>query len=147
MKREIRRASRLTMLVALCVCCFQSRHAAVAETVDFGLDRWIFKNAEVKEYLGRKCLHGYALLKDVVFENGVIEVDLAVTGASSYPGFVFRVRSDGDMSVYTCDRTGPGSIRTRFSTRPCSTVSRGGSSTMEGDSRRVSSCRTINGFT
>jgi sugar lactone lactonase YvrE len=82
--------------MALCACCLAPCRAAGAETVDFGPESWIFKNAEVKEYMGRKCLHGYALLKDVLFENGVIEVDLAVTGASSYPGFVFRVQSDSD---------------------------------------------------
>ncbi len=96
MKRAIRRASRRAALVMLCVCCFPPCHTAASGAVEFDSDHWVFKNAEVKEYLGRKCLHGYALLKDVLFENGVIEVDLAVTGASSYPGFVFRVQSDRD---------------------------------------------------
>ena len=96
MKRALRRASRLAILITLYVFFIPPHHAAADETVDFGPDRWIFKNAEVKEYLGRTCLHGYALLKDVEFENGVIEVDLAVTGASSYPGLVFRVLSDRD---------------------------------------------------
>jgi sugar lactone lactonase YvrE len=95
-KRAIRRASRRVVLVVLCACCFPLCHADAADTVDFESDYWIFKNAEVKEHLGRTCLHGYALLKDVLFENGVIEVDLAVTGASSYPGFVFRAQSDRD---------------------------------------------------
>jgi hypothetical protein len=95
-KRAIRRTSRLAVLVALCAWCFSPCPTAAAGTVDFKSDYWVFKNAEVKEYLGRNCLHGYALLKDVVFENGVIEVDLAVTGSSSYPGFVFRVQSDRD---------------------------------------------------
>ena len=96
MKRTIRHVPGLAVLVALCICSLAHCDAALAETVDFGSEHWIFKSAEVKEYLGRKCLHGYALLKDVVFEDGVIEVDLAVTGASSYPGFVFRVESDRD---------------------------------------------------
>jgi len=82
--------------MALCACCLAPGRAPAAETIDFTPELWIFKNAEVKEYLGRNCLHGYALLKDVLFENGVIEVDMAVTGANSYPGFVFRVQSDRD---------------------------------------------------
>ncbi|MBN2357460.1 hypothetical protein JXO59_15205, partial [candidate division KSB1 bacterium] len=37
-----------------------------------------------------------AFLKDVEFENGVIEVDMAVSGARSYPGIVFRADQDGN---------------------------------------------------
>lgn len=96
MKRAIRRVPRLTLFAALCACILVPYRVSPAETIEFGSENWIFRNAEVKEYLGRECLHGYALLKDVVFENGVIEVDLAVTGASSYPGFVFRLQSDRD---------------------------------------------------
>ena len=96
MKRVIRHVPLFAALIALCACCLAPGRAAAAETIDFGSELWIFKNAAVKEYLGRRCLHGYALLKDVLFENGVIEVDMAVTGASSYPGFVFRVQSDRD---------------------------------------------------
>jgi sugar lactone lactonase YvrE len=69
---------------------------AGAETVDFGSDLWVLRNAEIMEYMGRDCLVGFAYLKDVEFENGVIEVDLAVTGASSYPGIVFRMQSERD---------------------------------------------------
>lgn len=94
--RAIRSVGRLALFVALCACVFVPCRAVLAETIEFGPDHWIFRNAEVKEYLGRESLHGYALLKDVVFENGVIEVDIAVTGAGSYPGFVFRVQSDRD---------------------------------------------------
>jgi sugar lactone lactonase YvrE len=70
---------------------------AAADTVDFGSDLWIMKNAEVREYLGRKCLLGSVTLKDVVFESGVIEVDLAVSGSTSYPGIVFRMQSEQDL--------------------------------------------------
>jgi sugar lactone lactonase YvrE len=69
---------------------------AGVEKIDFDSDLWILRNAEVREYMGRKCLFGFAYLKDVEFENGVIEVDLAVTGASSYPGIVFRLQSERD---------------------------------------------------
>jgi hypothetical protein len=90
------RVTRFAVFMALYVCCLAIPTPLLSETIDFGSDRWDFKDAEVKEYMGRQCLQGYALLKDVEFDNGVIEVDMAVTGASSYPGFVFRVRSDGD---------------------------------------------------
>ena len=63
------------------------------EAIDFGSDRWAMPNGRVVEHLGRRSLVGSAQLKDAVFENGVVEVDVAVTGARSYPGILFRVTS------------------------------------------------------
>lgn len=62
--------------------------------IGFDSDRWVMINAEVTEYLGRPALHGYAKLKDAEFENGAIEVDVAVEGSRSYPGIFFRMQSD-----------------------------------------------------
>ncbi len=78
--------------------------------VDFGSDRWTMIDARVSEHLGRKSLAGTALLKDVAFENGVIEVDVACTGARSYPGVVFRIQRPGESErVYIRPhRSGPG---------------------------------------
>ncbi len=59
-------------------------------------DRWTVIDAEVVEYLGRRCLSGTAVLADVEFQNGVIEVDVAVDGRRSYPGLIFRMRDDGN---------------------------------------------------
>ncbi len=50
----------------------------------------------VVEHLGRKALAGSALLGDAVFENGVIEFDVAVNGERSYPGVLFRIASRGN---------------------------------------------------
>jgi len=57
---------------------------------------WDLTNARITDFLGRKALAGAVILKDVQFENGVIEADMAVTGARSYPGVVFRQVSSGD---------------------------------------------------
>jgi sugar lactone lactonase YvrE len=65
-------------------------------TIPFESDRWDKKNALETEFLGRKCLMGIASLKDVEFENGVIEFDLAITGERSYPGITFRAQSQDD---------------------------------------------------
>ncbi len=70
--------------------------AAEAEHVDFGPDRWVMQGARVVEHLGRDCLVGFAHLKDLEFEDGVVEVDLVVNGESSYPGIIFRVQSAND---------------------------------------------------
>lgn len=67
------------------------------DSVDFGSDRWTIASGRVVEHLGRKSLAGSASLKDAVFEDGVIEVDLAVTGARSYPGVLFRMESPRDF--------------------------------------------------
>jgi hypothetical protein len=63
------------------------------ETLDFESDRWVMANAKIVEHLGRTSLMGTAYLKETDFENGVIEVDVAVTGDRSYPGLVFRMQS------------------------------------------------------
>lgn len=74
--------------------------AQAQETLDFESDRWIMANAEVVKHLERTCLMGTAYLKDVEFENGVIEVDIAVTGDRSYPGLVFRMQSSLDYERF-----------------------------------------------
>lgn len=63
------------------------------DTLDFQSGRWVMANAEIVQHLGRTCLMGTAYLKDTDFENGVIEVDVAVTGERSYPGLIFRMQS------------------------------------------------------
>ncbi|KAA0250515.1 MAG: hypothetical protein EDX89_22685 [Acidobacteria bacterium] len=65
--------------------------------IDFGTDRWTVQRGAVTEHLGRRCFAGSAFLKDAVFEDGVVEVDVAVTGARSYPGVLFRMASPGDF--------------------------------------------------
>lgn len=67
--------------------------ASAGETVDFESGRWVLQGARVVDYLGRRSLAGSAYLEDVEFEDGVLEVDIAVDGKTSYPGFVFRMQS------------------------------------------------------
>ena len=64
--------------------------------VDFGSNRWLMVDAEVSDHLGRPSLSGTAVLKDADFENGVVEVDVAVSGARSYPGVLFRIQGPGE---------------------------------------------------
>jgi sugar lactone lactonase YvrE len=70
---------------------------AEAQTIPFTPEHWDLTNARVVEHLDRQALAGTALLRDAVFENGVIEVDVTMRGGTrSYPGVLFRVRSDAD---------------------------------------------------
>ena len=69
---------------------------ARGDVIGFDSDRWVLKDAEIVHHLDRDCLSGVAYLKDVEFENGVIEVDIAVDGTRSYPGIIFRMQSEAD---------------------------------------------------
>jgi len=74
---------------------------ARAETVPCDSDRWVLVNGEVTEHLGRPALAGVAFLEDVDFQNGVIEVEIAVDGTQrSYPGIVFRRQSPGSYERF-----------------------------------------------
>lgn len=73
-------------------------------TVSFTSEQWQIKDpkARVEEHLGRKSLYltsGFAFLKDVVFENGVIEVDIAAPNLRSFIGVVFRFENEADHEI------------------------------------------------
>ena len=84
------------VVLMLCALTIAPASECGAETVGFDSDRWTKPNARVFEHLGRNALMGMAYLADVEFENGVIEVDIAVTGKRSYPGIRFRMQNAGD---------------------------------------------------
>ena len=72
--------------------------AASAQTVPFTPERWDLTNARVLEHLGRQALAGRAVLRDSAFQNGVIEVDVAMrSGVRAYPGVLFRMQSDEEF--------------------------------------------------
>jgi sugar lactone lactonase YvrE len=87
-------------LLAVALCAPTTRIHAQLNVVDFGSDRWQMVDATIDTRLDRTCLSGAAVLPDVVFENGVIEVDLLTTGARSYPGIIFRMRSGTDYERF-----------------------------------------------
>jgi sugar lactone lactonase YvrE len=87
--------AKMTFKVFLALILTLSGLAVRGETIPFDSPRWQMANARVVDYLGQKAIIGTAFLKDVEFGDGVIEFDLAVTGARSYPGILFRTRSDG----------------------------------------------------
>jgi len=59
----------------------------------FNSENWQIFSGKVIEHQGRQSLMGTAALKDVEFENGVIEFDVSVSGQRSYPGIRFRAQS------------------------------------------------------
>lgn len=70
--------------------------------IDFSSDRWTITDGRVADFLGRKAFIGSATLKDVEFENGVIEFDIAASTdrARSYPGVVFRSQPGGNWERF-----------------------------------------------
>lgn len=77
-----------------------------AVTVDFDSDRWLIKDptAKKEEHLGRKSLflssNGFASLKDVEFEDGTVEVDVAASTPVEFPGVVFRFQSEDEHELF-----------------------------------------------
>jgi len=73
---------------------------AQSDIIDFESSRWNLIDADIVDRLGRTCLSGAAILNDVEFENGVIEVDVAVDGSRSYPGLIFRMQGEGNYERF-----------------------------------------------
>jgi sugar lactone lactonase YvrE len=95
-----RRRIAVAMVCVLGLAPLPAALAGDGGIVDFESGRWAMPNAETVEHLGRTCLMGTAYLPDVEFENGVIEVDLAVTGARTYAGINFRMQSSQDLESF-----------------------------------------------
>jgi sugar lactone lactonase YvrE len=98
------RHRRWIVTLALVLCSSLAPDASGAETPDgvvaFDSGRWVLAGAVTTEHLGRPALEGFAYLEDVDLASGVIEVDVAVTGARSYPGIVFRMQSPGEYERF-----------------------------------------------
>ncbi|MGD1046950.1 MAG: hypothetical protein ABR936_16730, partial [Bacteroidota bacterium] len=67
-----------------------------SKNIEFDSTKWNFYGAKVMDFQGRKTLTGTAILKDVVFTNGIIETDMWVDGSRSYPAIVFRGQSNDE---------------------------------------------------
>ena len=76
-------------------------------TVGFDSDRWVCsdKTPVKKQHLGRDSLYltggAYCYVKDVVFQDGTVEVDMAAPKTRSFMGIDFRFESsDNHETVY-----------------------------------------------
>jgi hypothetical protein len=92
----------LLVTAFLCVLIFSSQ--AFSQSVPFDSDRWQVKDPKGRkaDHLGRKSLYltsGFAFLKDVDFEDGVIEVDIAAPTLRSFVGVVFRFENTEDHEI------------------------------------------------
>lgn len=99
------RSTGLALALALSVTCPVSLRAEQAESFPAHSPRWqLGPNAKISEYLGRQCLalqDDTATLKDFEMTDGVIDVDMAGTGARGFYNIFFRIQANGDgESVY-----------------------------------------------
>jgi hypothetical protein len=91
-------------LGAAFLCLLILSTQAHSQSVSFDSDQWQVKDPKGRreEHLGRKSLYltsGFAFLKDVVFEDGVIEVDMAAPALRSFVGIVFRFENTEDHEI------------------------------------------------
>jgi len=73
------------------------------ETVSFDSERWqLGPTSRIEEFMGRKALTltGTVSLKDVEFENGVIEVDLAFKEGRIFPTIIFRRQDEANYEEF-----------------------------------------------
>jgi sugar lactone lactonase YvrE len=102
MSRSDKMRSQAGVMALLTMACLAASAPAAQEAkgpqvIPFSAERWELANAKVVDHLERQALTGTALLKDVEFEDGIIECDIVMkAGVRSYPGLLFRVRSQED---------------------------------------------------
>ncbi len=85
-------------LAAALACLAALATSTQAAEVPFDLARWVVDDpkAKVEDHEGRSTLvlpNGTAFLKDVSFQDGTVEVDLAPSTGMLFAGIVFRVES------------------------------------------------------
>jgi hypothetical protein len=94
------RSTGLAVVMALSVSWPAGVDAADAESFPADSPRWELQSkAKVTDYLGRRCLDiedDPAMLKDFEMTDGVIDVDMAGTGARGFYNISFRKQSNGD---------------------------------------------------
>ncbi len=82
-------------LATICLAAGLPLQETEREIIPFVPEHWDLSGAKVVDHLDRQALIGTAVLKDIEFEDGTIECDIAMkAGARSYPGILFRFQSE-----------------------------------------------------
>jgi DNA-binding beta-propeller fold protein YncE len=80
-------------IISTITVAVQSLVFSQSNSMDLNEEQWDLSRAKTVEHLGRTTVMGTALLKDIEFKNGIIEVDIATLEKSrSYPGISFRMK-------------------------------------------------------
>ncbi|HEX6624460.1 MAG TPA: hypothetical protein VF064_12165 [Pyrinomonadaceae bacterium] len=113
-RRSIRFIAAAFVCAALSLCALvgegrgqdAEKGGGRGETVAFDSDRWVVSGTGVKreEHLGRRSLFlaggAFAHLKDVEFEDGTIEVDVAASQPRAFLGVAFRFLSREEHEMF-----------------------------------------------
>ena len=95
---------KISRAIIIGACLLAAVPAVMAQEngIAFDSGRWDVSGGRIVDVLGRKAFMGSATLKDVEFENGIIEFDIAATTdrARSYPGVLFRTNPDGSWERF-----------------------------------------------
>lgn len=67
--------------------------------IEFDTINWKTNPDEIIDFNGRMCLSGNAELKNTLFKDGVIELDIWTDGTRSYPGIIFRDQENGNFEI------------------------------------------------
>ncbi len=97
-KRNFIRLSLSNILPGLIIIL--SSAFAQSQIIEFDSEKWDIQYGKVVEYLGQKSFWGRASLRDVEFENGVIEYDVAFEGGRCFAGIFFRLQDPGNTEHF-----------------------------------------------
>ncbi len=100
MDKKLKVSIFITILFFITMSVFSIGLFVNKNSISFKTENWKLKYAKLQKHLGRDSLIGSAELKNVEFENGIIEVDISVDGRRSYPGIFFRKGSKGNYERF-----------------------------------------------
>ncbi|MCA9734316.1 MAG: SMP-30/gluconolactonase/LRE family protein [Deferribacteres bacterium] len=92
-RRSLQPAIRMQINLLFSIFVILSSLKAQEITQEFNEANWQIFSGRIVEHLGRQSVAGSAALKNIEFENGIIEFDIAISGERSYPGIRFRAQS------------------------------------------------------
>ena len=98
-KKTLQRVKVIPLLMT-CLLVGTVFMSAQDEIIDFESDRWILQGSKIVTHLDQKSLRGSAILKDVEFTNGIIEVDVAFEGSRCFAGIMFRIQQGGNYEDF-----------------------------------------------
>jgi len=107
-----KKSIRIMLRLGLGVACLSAFWAAEAESIPIDSPRWQLEGeAKTAEYLGRRCLwlqDGAAWLKDFEMTDGVIDVDMAGSGArADFTTSFSAPKETATAKRFICGRTKP----------------------------------------
>lgn len=98
---------RIILGLALAIALAPASASAAGKSVrlELGSGDWVITDAKARTetYLGKKALRlksGRAYRKDILFENGTIEFDIAPKARASFLGIIFRAQMKGGNLEY-----------------------------------------------